>query len=183
MAVSIPDIPLKAVGGMANIRTELERLAESTGTEVKARAGLWYYNRDPIMEGEYGGFPFKVLYQRHVAGWTGMFSISSVSLILDLPKPGKYTLKMQNKLGMRFNFYQEVKPKDPSPATDMPPEVLDEVVPTELRDFLQNSGLDYVFTIAPERIAVTVYRAYQHDFYLYLLQEMARIAATLSRLE
>ncbi len=62
------------------------------------------------------------------------------------------------------------------------PSQVDEVLPRELREFLNESGLDYFFTIQLDRIVMSTYRAYQHELYVFLLDQMVKVAQALARL-
>jgi len=184
VAVNLADISFTRIESNMTLNRELASVAEWAGTKTLGKVGVWHYEGDPIIEGEVQGYSFRVLYQMHRAGYGGVIMFPSISLVMDLPKPIPYHLKMRNKVGVRLNFYVEQFPDDPGPITDMPQELLDEVVPIELREMFLNPELEleYVFTISPEKIVITTFFAYRHEFYVYLLEQMGRMATALSRL-
>lgn len=184
MAVKLEEISFQNSRDHGKLNRELAKLAEWAGTKMIGKAGAWHYDGEPMMEGRVQGFPFKVYYLMHRAGFGGIIMFPSISLVMELAKPIPYKLKMRNKDGVRLNFYVEGIPEDPGPVTDMPQQLLDEVVPQELREMFRTKELEleYVFRISEKQIVISTYFAYDHKFYVYLLEQMAKMADTLSKL-
>lgn len=177
-----PTIALVALKENKAIGAELEKLAESLGTELRQKVNLWNVGDGPILQGTLHGFAYEVKLLSHGVGWPGLARVPSISLILNLPEHSKYRFEMQNSKGMGLIFHIPAKPKHLDEGIPLDPSQVDEVLPAELREFLAETDLDYFFNIQQDRIVMSVYRAYQQELYLFLLEQMAKTAQALVEL-
>lgn len=175
-------VPLVTVKDIKAMGVELEQLAECLGTELSSKVSLWNAGDDPIMKGEIRGFSFAVRLLSHNVGWLGLSRVPSISLILSLPEHNKYRFEKHNSEGMSLIFHVPAKPKHLDEGILLDPSQVDEVLPAELREFLAETDLDYFFNIQQDRIVMSVYRAYQQELYLFLLEQMAKTAQALAAL-
>lgn len=175
-------MPLMPVKENRAIGAELERLAERLGTELKDKVNLWNLGDEPIMEGQWQGFSYAVKLLSHGVGWPGLARVPSISLILYLLKGNRYHFEQHNTEGMAMIFRTPAEAKQLDAGITLEPSQVEEVLPSELRGFLNESGLDYFFTIQLDRIVMSTYRAYQHELYVFLLDQMVKAAQALARL-
>lgn len=164
------------------IGAELEKLAESLGTDLQHKANLWNVGDEPAIRGELQGFAYAVKLLSHGVGWPGLARVPSISLIVTLLGGNKYRWKMQNVEGMTQIFNVPGEPKHLDEGILLEQSQLDEVLPLELREFLTESSLDYFFHIQLDRIVISTYRAYRHELYLFLLEQMVKTAQALATL-
>lgn len=177
-----PTIALVALKENKAIGAELEKLAQSLGAELRQKVNLWNVGDEPIIAGELQGFAYEVRLLSHGVGWPGLARVPSISLMVSLPEGNKYRYKMQNVEGMTqiFNVPGEAKHLDEGQLLDE--NQVEEVLPLALREYLAESGLDYFFHILKDRIVVSTYRAYQHELYEFLLEQMVQTAQALTAL-
>lgn len=176
------NVPLAPMKDAKTIGAELEQLAECLGTELSSKVSLGNAGDEPIMQGQIQGFSFAVRLLSHNVGWLGFSRVPSISLILNLSEHNKYRFEKHNSEGMSLIFHIPAKPKHLDEGILLDPSQVDEVLPEELREFLAESDLDYFFNIQQDRIVMSVYRAYQQELYLFLLEQMAKTAQALAAL-
>lgn len=179
MAVK-PSVSLVPLKENKAIGAELEKLAESLGTDLQHKVNLWNVGDEPVIQGEMQGCAYAVKLLSHGVGWPGLARVPSISLIVTLPEGNKYRWKMQKVEGMTqiFNVPGEAKHLDEGILLQQ--NQVDEVLTLELGEFLAEAELDYFFHIMKDRIVLSTYRAYQHELYRFLLEHMVQAAQALA---
>lgn len=154
---------------------ELEKLAARLGATLEGRFSLSWTSK-PQIRAKYAGLTVHVIgLSTGYGGETG----TAISIMLKLPKPTPYSMKVQNVTSVRICFFTDLEQTDGVPVYNMDDDIARKVLPPETHQMLLLSGLPFNLIIVNDRVVLTVYGSYQHEVYLELLEILSRVCTSL----
>lgn len=169
-------LPHLAPVSSSQANKELKLLAAELDSALQGQFSADMFSATPKIEAEYKGFPVWVAGMNH-----GIFGYDiSVSLIVLLPRPTDYRLKLQNVVSVRHSFFVDIENlANVEPYHNMDEDLLEKVLPYALLQYLQESKIDFVITITADRVVLSMYGLYDHQVYLSLLDILIDMARAL----